>query len=75
MVDALLMFSKQINHLVGKDMNKLFGIDDVSVKKSEIYVGGKKGVTCTVNNQNETWGLGDTVLNNLVNVMQFFSSN
>jgi hypothetical protein len=62
------VFNKQINHLIGKDPNRLFGMENVSVKKSEVYVGAKKGVSCSVNNENETWALGDTVLNNLVNV-------
>lgn len=71
-LDAILLFCEQMNQVVGIDMNRLFGLEGVSLKKSEIYVNSKKGISC--NNEHSTnysqiWPLGKFILNNILNVI------
>lgn len=70
MIDSLIMFSKQINQLIGKDVNRLFQMDGVSLRKSEIYINLKRGINCSLDSSSplETWPLGNIVINNLLNV-------
>jgi hypothetical protein len=69
MIDSLLIFSKQINQLIGKDTKKLFGMDGVSLKNTEIYINNKKGMNCSLDNSTiEAWPLGDIVKENILNV-------
>jgi hypothetical protein len=63
------MFSRQINQLIGKNINKLFGIEGVSLKNSSIFINAKKGIECRFDNStHETWPLGDIIMNNLIDV-------
>lgn len=70
----MLLFNKQINHLIGKNMNQLFGLDNVSAKNGEIYYGNRRGLNCKVHsshNANESmWPVGDFIIDNLINVRQ-----
>ena len=54
--------------MVGKDVSQLFGLTGVSLQKSEIYVGNKKGVNCTNENRPNSWPLGRIALNSILNV-------
>ncbi len=73
MADALMLFNDRINHLEGKKMNKLFNIDNVTVKNSEIYIGSKKGIKCSLESSpSQTWPLGDFIVNNLINVSRIY---
>ena len=70
-VDSLLLFNRQINHLVGSDSNKLFGISGVSLKHSEIYINSSKGVNCSISDLSvDDWPLGKLVLTNILKVNQ-----
>ena len=71
MADALFLFSQQVNQLLGKDVRRLFGMENVALRNSEIYVAGKRGINCSLTGPNETWPLGDFILNNLVHVPPF----
>ena len=69
LIDSLIMFSRQINQLIGKNINKLFGIEGVSLKNSSIFINSKKGVECRFDNSTqEPWPLGDVIMNNLIDV-------
>ena len=69
LIDALIVFNRQINHLIGRNMNKLFGFDGISLKNSEILINKKRGINCTLNSSLiETWPLGKFVMKNLINV-------
>jgi hypothetical protein len=73
MIDSLLVFSKQINQLIGKDTKKLFGMEGVSLKSNEIYVNDRKGINCSLDNSTlETWPLGDIIKENILNVSNHF---
>ena len=68
-VDSLLTFTRQINNLIGTDSNRLFGIDGISLKNSEIYIGSNRGINCTLNSLSvDNWPLGKLVLNGLMQV-------
>ncbi len=70
-LDAILLFCEQVNQIVGTDINRLFGLEGVSLKKSEIYVNFRKGISCNSEhstNYSETWPLGKLILNSILNV-------
>jgi len=69
-IDALITLKKQIGHLIGKNKNKLFGINGISLRNSEIFINSTKGINCTFNDSlREVWPLGKTVLRNLIHVI------
>ena len=73
MIDSLAVFNKQVNHLIGRNVKKLFGIDRVSLKNSEIFIGSNRGINCTLNStQFQTWPLGKLIMRSLINVFNFF---
>ena len=74
-MDSLLFFCTQMNHFAGKNSNRLFGLDFVSIKKSEIIVNEKKGIQCNNENSSEIWQLGRTVLDKILEVYYFKNNN
>jgi hypothetical protein len=67
------VFSRQINQLIGKDLNKLFGIDGISLRKSDIYINSRRGLNCSLDNSTqESWPLGHLIMDNLLNVFNLF---
>ena len=69
MIDSLILFNKEIHPLIGKDINKLFGINGISLNKSEIYINSKKGINCAFEkNDGHQWPLGQLILNKILNV-------
>lgn len=62
----MMILNKQINSLIGQDLNKLFGMNDVSLKNSEIYIGAQKGISCS--DEVDAWPLGNLARENLINV-------
>jgi hypothetical protein len=71
-LDAILLFCEQMNQVVGIETNRLFGLEGVSLKKSEIYVNLRKGISCSNEhsaNYSEIWPLGKFILNNILNVI------
>ena len=68
-IDSILAFTRQVNHLIGPDSNRLFGIDGVSLKNSEIHIGSQRGINCSLNSLSvESWPLGTVVLKSLIKV-------
>ena len=68
------MFSRRIHHLIGKDISRLFGLDGVSLRKNEIYIGNTRGVNCSTS-MNDTellqrWPLGSLVMDKIRNVCE-----
>ncbi len=58
----------RINSIIGSDMNRLFGMENVSLKKSEIYVNKKKGANCSFRlNSTSKWLLGNFIINQFKN--------
>lgn len=51
-----------MGQIVGKNSKKLFGMENVSLKKSEIYINGNKGIQCNNDNSSEIWEIGKTIL-------------
>jgi hypothetical protein len=43
LIDALVYFSKKINSIIGLNMSRLFGMENVSLRRAEIYIGKNKG--------------------------------
>lgn len=69
-LDALLIFCERIGQIVGTDMTRLFGMEGVSLRKSEIYVGSKKGCSCNgEKNLTKPWQLGPLIINNTLRVI------
>jgi hypothetical protein len=67
------VFSRQINQLIGKDVNKLFGIDGISLRKSDIYINSRRGLNCSLDNSiQESWPLGYLIMDNLKHVFNLF---
>ena len=67
------IFSWKIGKLIGNNMTRLFGLDNVSLHRSEIYVDNNKGIECSINDLNNLpWMLGNLVLENFVNVINDF---
>ncbi len=65
-MDGLSFFSKQINTIIGQDNNRLFGMTNVSLRKSEIYVNKSKGINCNYDFSNKNnWPIGNVVLEQL----------
>jgi hypothetical protein len=52
-------------------MKKLFGVENVELKQTEIYVNNVKGINCSVNPESNRWPLGKIVTENLKNVIMF----
>ena len=45
-------------------MNSLFGMDNVALRKSEIYINKKKGANCSFHlNSTNKWLLGNFIIN------------
>lgn len=70
-IDALIFFNKQIHQLIGKDPNRLFGLNNVSLKNSEIFINNTKGLSCSNNLNEDKWPLGRLIIENLRNVFVF----
>lgn len=68
MIDSMIMFSHQIHQMVGKNINRLFGIDGVSLRNTEIFVDGKKGINCSTESVENTWKLGNMIASSILNV-------
>ena len=65
-IDGLAYFSKRINSVIGTNMSKLFGMENVSLRRAEIYVNKSKGINCTYDfKESVEWPLGIQVLNQL----------
>lgn len=44
-------------------------MEGVSLKSNEIYINGRKGLNCSLDNSTfETWPLGDIIKENILNV-------
>ena len=67
-IDALLMFCNRMNAIIGKDVNKLFGVEGIQLRKSEVFYNDKKGVTCSFDNTTADWPIGKIVLDAVLNV-------
>lgn len=68
-VDALLLFCERISQLAGTDMTRLFGIPGVNLRRSEIFVDTKKGISCkSEKNLIKPWILGRIILNSTLNI-------
>ena len=67
LIDGLVFFSKRINPLIGANMSSLFGMENVSLRRAEIYVNKNRGINCSFdpNNKQYKWPLGSFILNNL----------
>lgn len=63
------MFCNQVNEIIGKDVNNLFGIQGLQLKDSAISYAGVKGVNC--NRYGGNWPAGKVVLDRLLNVGHF----
>ena len=66
------MFCNRMNAIIGKDVNKLFGIDGIQLRKSEVFYNDKKGVTCSFDNTTTDWPIGKIVLDAVLNVCRTF---
>lgn len=60
------MFCNQVNEIIGKDVNNLFGVQGLKLKDSTISYAGVKGIDC--NRYGDTWPAGKVVLNRLLSV-------
>ena len=67
-MDSLLFFCSQLGRVAGKNMESLFGVENVSLRKSEIFVNNKKGLSCENEHGEEIWPLGRVVLDIILNV-------
>jgi hypothetical protein len=66
LMDGLIYFSKIINPLVGTNMTSLFGMESVSLRRTEIYVNKTRGIECTYNLEgSKKWPLGKFILDHL----------
>lgn len=74
-IDSLVFFNKHIHQLIGKDMNRLFGLNNVVLKNSEIYVNNTRGLECAPNSDMAKWPLGKIVIQNLKNVKKKFTNS
>ncbi len=73
-MDALLLFCERIGAQVGTDMTRLFGMSGIILRKSEIYIQEKKGISCGIEKNQTTkvvWPLGRLVLNDSLRVIFF----
>jgi hypothetical protein len=67
------IFTLNIGYLIGNNMSRLFGLDNVSLRRAEIYVDNNKGTECSITDLNNIpWILGNLVLKNFVNVRTEF---
>jgi hypothetical protein len=66
----MMLFSKQIGSIIGDNLNKLFGLKNVSLRRTEIYIEDTKGFNCSYNDKNKSdpWVLGRLVLENFAKV-------
>ncbi len=74
-LDALFLFCEQMNQIVGTEVNKLFGIAGVSLKKSEVFVNFTKGISCIGDgstNYTKAWPIGRIILDNIINVRIYY---
>jgi len=75
-MDGLSFFSKKINTIIGQDSNRLFGMTNVSLRKSEIYVNKTKGISCNYDFSNKNkWPIGNVVLEQLKKDSHVFFTN
>ncbi len=63
-----MMFSKQINSIIGDNLSKLFNRDNTSLRRAEIYIDDNKGINCSYGKEYNVWPLGEIVLKQLLNV-------
>ncbi len=63
------MFCNRINEIIGKDMTKLFNVNGIELRKSEVFFNNQKGVKCNYNNASVNWPVGRIVLNSILNVV------
>ena len=67
LIDGLAYFSRRINPLIGLNMSSLFGLENVSLRRAEIYINKSRGINCSFGLSGKTskWPLGSFILNNL----------
>lgn len=67
LVDALFYFTKKINSMIGSNENALFELNQVSIKDSEIYINGTRGIPCSFGSMTESnrWPFGNFIVDNL----------
>jgi hypothetical protein len=52
--------------IIGQDYNRLFGMQNVSLRKSEIYVNKSRGISCNYDFSNKNkWPIGSVILEQL----------
>lgn len=66
----MIMFSHQIHQIVGKDINRLFGVEGVRLRNTEIFVNGNKGINCSMESEHNVWKLGYLIASNIINVIK-----
>ena len=65
-IDGLAYFVKRINALVGLNMSRLFGMENVSLRRGEIYVNKSKGINCSYEMRNTNrWPMGRLIVEQL----------
>jgi hypothetical protein len=64
------MFCNQVNDIIGKDVNNLFGVKGLELKNSAIFYDGQKGINC--NHHGSNWPVGKIILNKLLSVGHIF---
>ena len=70
-MDALLLFCERIGAQAGTDMTRLFGMPGINLRKSEIYIQDKRGISCGTDingSSSKVWPLGRLVLNDSLRV-------
>lgn len=70
----MLLFTKRIGSILGEDLKKLLGVDNVSLRRGDIYIEDNKGYNCSYDNTTSPWMLGKRVLRNLLSVSFVFLS-
>ena len=66
MIDGLAYFSKRLNAVIGMNMSRLFGLDNVSLRRAEIYINNSKGINCSFDFSKSTkWPLGKYIVDEL----------
>ena len=67
LIDGICFFSKRINSLIGSNMSRLFNMENISLRRAEIYVNINKGINCSYDvRKRNKWILGNFVINQLI---------
>lgn len=76
LIDGLFYMSKKVNSIVGNNMTTLFGQENISLRRSEIYINKNKGTKCSfelTSSNTSKWALGNYILTNLKTPMVYFN--